>query len=422
MCKTTAEVAPGRDDWVKKVDMEKFREEMECLGKKLRKEEGKKDIEHLRSLVNVCDALLVIGLAMLGMSPSYVVSWMALGIAITVRWGSVAHHISHGGYSRCDTTDYKRGNFAIGGTWARCRDWLDWMLPEAWDVEHNTLHHYCTNEIDDPDFPQRNFEPIREIGLPIWVKWLLLPFGMMVWKWVYYAVNTWKHLLLQTAAKEGKTFPKEVLERAEHPLLIYQIFGKIEYELAKPWMMFWRVFAPYVFFRMVLPVSFFAYVGGYEPAMNAVMNLCLAEAWANLHSFIIIVPNHAGDDLYHYDTHVKPNTATFYMRQVVASVDYHTGSNPAYPAIVNEVIDALQGYLNYQIEHHCFPNMSMVSYRKAQPIVKEICARHGVPYVQQPVWTRLYKTCRVMVGSETMRLFPRELEVQSDLGKSMAVH
>eukprot|EP01064_Diplonema_japonicum_P015244 TRINITY_DN22999_c0_g1_i1.p1 TRINITY_DN22999_c0_g1~~TRINITY_DN22999_c0_g1_i1.p1 ORF type:complete len:422 (+),score=74.86 TRINITY_DN22999_c0_g1_i1:83-1348(+) len=421
MCKTTA-AQPGRDDWIKKVDMAKFGEEMECLGKKLRKEEGKVDLDHLKMLVNVCDALLVVGLATLGMSPWTVVPWVCLGVAITIRWAGIAHHVSHGGYVRCDTTQYRRGNFALGGTIARCRDWLDWMLPEAWDVEHNTLHHYCTNEKDDPDFPQRNFEPVREMPGPSWRKWIVLPFGMMTWKWGYYAVNTWKHLLLQHNKRDNVKISKEATERAEHPLLIYQIFGKAEKELAKPWMMFWRVFAPYLFIRLIAPVVFFFYVGGYEAGTNAIINLCLAEAWANLHSFIVIVPNHAGEDMYYYDTHVKPNTATFYMRQIIASANYVTGSDPSYPAVINEFIDCSQGYLNYQIEHHCFPNMSMVSYRKAQPIVKEICARHGVPYTQEPIYIRVYKTLRIITGDDSMRLFPKELEVQADLGVSMAAH
>jgi len=36
-------------------------------------------------------------------------------------------------------------------------DWLDWMLPEAWNVEHKN-HHYSLNEIDDPDLVERNMD------------------------------------------------------------------------------------------------------------------------------------------------------------------------------------------------------------------------------------------------------------------------
>ena len=64
--------------------------------------------------------------------------------------------------------------------------------------------------------------------------------------------------------------------------------------------------------------------------------------------------------------------------------------------------DFLQGWLNYQIEHHLFPQLSMLSYQRMQPEVKEICRKHGVPYVQQHVLTRLVKTVRIMIGADTM--------------------
>ena len=40
------------------------------------------------------------------------------------------------------------------------------MLPEAWNVEHNNLHHYRLSESGDPDLVERNLELMREINLP----------------------------------------------------------------------------------------------------------------------------------------------------------------------------------------------------------------------------------------------------------------
>lgn len=55
----------------------------------------------------------------------------------------VGHHVMHGGYSHNaeKSSRYHRFNFAKGLK-RRVSDWLDWMLPEAWNVEHNKLHHY----------------------------------------------------------------------------------------------------------------------------------------------------------------------------------------------------------------------------------------------------------------------------------------
>ena len=375
MCNKTASTAtatPPGLEWVKKVDMKAFKEDMDALGRKLRKEEGKKDNAHLHMLVDTVDVLLVVGMAgvVSGCSPFYVFPWLFLGIAITIRWCAIGHHVSHGGYTRCGDRKYQRGTFAVGGWYARARDWLDWMLPEAWDIEHNTLHHYCTNEAGDPDLVERNFETIRDWEQPMWMKLTLAISGVFAWKWVYYAANTWKHLQMETKRRAGKKFTAEELKRAEEPMMVHHIQEQIVRDILEPTKMFATVYFPYIFFRMVLPTVGAYLFAGWIGVFNAVSNIILTELWANVHSWASIVPNHAGDDMYKFATHVKPNSATFYMRQIIGSVDYHTGSDPSYPALVNNLIDGMQGWLNYQIEHHCFPNLSMISYRTAQPLVK----------------------------------------------------
>lgn len=43
-------------------------------------------------------------------------------------------------------------------------------------------------------------------------------------------------------------------------------------------------------------------------------------------------------------------------------------------------VDGLLGGLNYQIEHHLFPNMPRPNLRRAQPLVREFCLRRDIPY------------------------------------------
>jgi len=40
------------------------------------------------------------------------------------------------------------------------------------------------------------------------------------------------------------------------------------------------------------------------------------------------------------------------------------------------------GGLNYQIEHHLFPSMPRSSLRRSQPLIREFCQQHGLPYCQ----------------------------------------
>ena len=58
--------------------------------------------------------------------------------------------------------------------------------------------------------------------------------------------------------------------------------------------------------------------------------------------------------------------------------------------------------MNYQIEHHVFPDVSMRAYQRVQPKVKALCAKYGVPYVQESVLTRFKKMLDVAVGRTSM--------------------
>jgi hypothetical protein len=86
---------------------------------------------------------------------------------------------------------------------------------------------------------------------------------------------------------------------------------------------------------------------------------------------------------------------------VIASVDFHMGT---------DIIDFLHGFLNYQIEHHLWPNLSMLSYQKSAPLVRKICDKHGIPYLKQNVFARVKKTVDIMVGNTSMRWFPEDYE------------
>ena len=65
------------------------------------------------------------------------------------------------------------------------------------------------------------------------------------------------------------------------------------------------VLGPYFSAHFILtPCIFFALFG---PAVagTAFTNLVAAEILTNLHSFAIVVPNHAGEDVYRFETPVK---------------------------------------------------------------------------------------------------------------------
>jgi fatty acid desaturase len=106
------------------------------------------------------------------------------------------------------------------------------------------------------------------------------------------------------------------------------------------------------------------------PAHLAVLFILVHQMLFGLHLGSVFAPNHKGmempaetDDWGHLDKQVRTS------RNV-------TGG---------PVTDWLMGGLNYQIEHHLFPNMPRPNLRRAQPVVQAYCERIGLPYVTSGV-------------------------------------
>ncbi|XP_007526393.1 acyl-CoA (8-3)-desaturase-like [Erinaceus europaeus] len=47
--------------------------------------------------------------------------------------------------------------------------------------------------------------------------------------------------------------------------------------------------------------------------------------------------------------------------------------------------DWFTGHLNFQIEHHLFPTMPRHNYHKVAPLVRSLCAKHGLEYQSKPL-------------------------------------
>jgi fatty acid desaturase len=78
-------------------------------------------------------------------------------------------------------------------------------------------------------------------------------------------------------------------------------------------------------------------------------------------------PNHKGMPVVPKDARVD-----FLRRQVLMSRNIRGG----------RFTDFAMGGLNYQIEHHLFPNMPRPNLRHAQPLVRAFCDEHGVTYTE----------------------------------------
>ncbi len=373
---------------IQKIDINGFAEEIKRLGKDAKATVGKKEVRHVIAMDWLFRIMYVIGLATswIAINP---VSIFLLGMVKSCRWTMMGHFILHRAYDRIEGIPkmYTSKVFAKG--WRRFIDWFDWMVPGAWEFEHNFLHHYYTGEVGDPDFPQKNVSTIRESKMPKFLKYIYAFILMSTWRYVYYAPNTLFYHELKKKSNEAVDEAmryEEEYKKSFPGSRIYSPFSKFG---AKYWV---KCLLPYGLFNFVIiPLLFFPL--GTHAMWMVFWNMILAELFTNIHTFLIVVTNHAGDDVPYFDDRVETK-AEFYFRQVVGSVNYSCG---------NEVVDIMHGYNNYQIEHHLWPDLPMNKYRELQPKVEKLCAKYGIPYKKDSVWVRSKKLLDVMLGRTEMK-------------------
>ncbi|MCD6213238.1 MAG: fatty acid desaturase [Sulfurovum sp.] len=321
--------------------------------------------------------LSIVELALGGLSayifwPLAIVAALLISTGNVSRWANTTHPILHGGYDKVPNIPerYTKKYFAKGAR--RYVDWMDWIKPDAWSYEHNIMHHYHLGEDDDPDNVERNLQWLIQSKTPMFIRYVIVYSFAGMWKYLYYAPNTLRILANKKLKEEHK---KEITDFELSP----RTKGGLEL-----WM---EYLLPYALLKFVVFPALFLPLG-LTAVFNAFIIMLIAEFFANLHSFLVIVPNHSAEDIYMFSEPHK-STGEFYLRQIMGSVNYNTGS---------DAIDFAHGFLNYQIEHHLFPNMPLSYYQKMQPIVKDICKKHNLEYRQESVFKRALMTIDLMVG------------------------
>lgn len=121
---------------------------------------------------------------------------------------------------------------------------------------------------------------------------------------------------------------------------------------------------------LLLSAHAVAYVGGLLLVMSPLQALAFVAVhqgvWG-LYMGCSFAPNHKGMPVIGTDEQVD-----YLRRQVLTSRNVRGGV----------AVDLLLGGLNYQIEHHLFPNMPRASLRAAQVLVRRYCAEHGLAYCE----------------------------------------
>ena len=213
------------------------------------------------------------------------------------------------------------------------------MTPSWWQDKHNT-HHRNPNQLElDGDIEVSVFAFTEEQALR--TRWPLRPLVR------YQAFLFYPMLLLTSLSLLG---------------------GGIAYLVRRE-----RVRYPVAEVAVVL-AGIGLYVGllfACLPAWQAVTFILVHRALAGLYMGSVFAPNHKGMPV------LEPGTKMDYLRQQVLT---------ARDVIPNPLIDFAYGGLNYQIEHHLFPNMPRNRLKHAREVVKAFCIEKGIPYHETGFW------------------------------------
>lgn len=109
---------------------------------------------------------------------------------------------------------------------------------------------------------------------------------------------------------------------------------------------------------------------------QAIVFILVNQALFGLYLGSSFAPNHKGMPIL-----TEANDLDYLRRQVLTSRNVRGGP----------LLDALLGGLNYQIEHHLFPSMPRPNLRHAQPLIRQFCTEHDIPYHETTLiqsWTQ----------------------------------
>jgi linoleoyl-CoA desaturase len=266
--------------------------------------------------------------------------WFIMGLGMSGLGMATMHDANHGSFSKHRWVNKLFGNsmYLLGG------------YPPNWRFQHNTLHHGFTNiEGHDEDIAPPGilrFSPHRPLKK--------IHRYQYIYAWLFYSLMSMSWII----AKDFKRFKKYQKmgaklssKRKHNSLLVDIIISKVAY---------YSVFL--IIPLLTIPVAWYWILAGFL-IMHFTSGLVLSSIFQTAHvvpSSEYPVPDVNGE--------LDNNWA---VHQLYTTSDY---------APKSRIFSWLIGGLNYQIEHHLFPNISHIHYREISKIVQSKAKKYNLPY------------------------------------------
>jgi len=275
-------------------------------------------------------------------------AWGMLALAIVMGAGfaglgfSVAHDALHGAYSANPTINKLLG-FTFDFTGAN---------GYMWKITHNVIHHTYTN-IDgvDEDLSVSPLLRLSPLSRRYWFHryqhlYGFFAYGFATINWLF-AKDYQQFMKKDIGPYTNKTHPRKEIA--------FLIFGKLvvyTYTIVIP--------------LLVLDIPVWQFLIGFL-ALHVTAGMILGIIFQLAHVVEgpdFPIPDEDGKMENVWLVHEMCTTANFAKK--------------------NKVLSWYVGGLNYQIEHHLFPQTCSIHYPAISGIVQELAEKHGVPYYSQP--------------------------------------
>jgi linoleoyl-CoA desaturase len=233
-----------------------------------------------------------------------------------------------------------------------------------WKIKHNIIHHTFTN-IDGIDDDIANGPLLRQC---ITQKWMPMHRFQSIYMFLLYSISTLSWML--------RTDFRIYFRRKINNTAINRIDPKEH-------VIFWASKLLYAFFYVFVPI----YMLGWQPwlvgflVIHITMGLVLSVVFQLAHMVEMTTFDVAGGDR-------KVIDSEWAIHEIRTTANFAPG---------NKIISWLVGGLNFQIEHHLFPQISHIHYSALSRIVRQQCDLFGLPYNYYPsAWQALYSHVRLM--------------------------
>lgn len=269
--------------------------------------------------------------------------WMLLGAGQALIGTCVMHDVLHGSFSN--------------------KKWVNRLMqipialigvePSIWKIQHNVLHHTYTNiENADEDIASRYVLRLTENQPRKWFHsyqhWYVT---------FFYSLLTIIWMTAKDFIKLFKYYRAELVTKKQTA----GIFLNIVFRRAVYYGLF-----------LVLPIQMLDVSAGMVVlmfvSMLVVSGLSLSIIFQTAHVVQDCVALQEDEEL------IKRN---WYVHQLMTTSNYAPG---------NKWVTYLFGALNYQVEHHLFPNISHIHYPELSKIVQATAKEYGIPYNSKPTF------------------------------------